>query len=47
MQCIEAKDRKITIYFKNIGTGLFSKDGNPLKQFDMASANKKFIWIPP
>lgn len=38
------KDNKIIIRFNNIGTGLVSKDGEALKEFAIAGADKKFVW---
>lgn len=35
---------KITIHFTNTGTGLVSNDGEPLSQFAIAGADKKFVW---
>jgi sialate O-acetylesterase len=35
---------KITISFTNTGTGLVAKDGEPLSEFAIAGADKKFVW---
>jgi sialate O-acetylesterase len=35
---------KITINFSNTGSGLISNDGEELRQFAIAGADKKFVW---
>nr|WP_294948321.1 sialate O-acetylesterase [uncultured Mucilaginibacter sp.] len=35
---------KITLNFLNVGTGLVSKDGEPLSQFAVAGEDKRFVW---
>ncbi|MEO5685450.1 MAG: sialate O-acetylesterase [Chitinophagaceae bacterium] len=35
---------KITVQFSNTGTGLSANDGEPLSQFAIAGADKKFVW---
>ncbi|MDB5277389.1 MAG: sialate O-acetylesterase [Ferruginibacter sp.] len=35
---------KITLSFTNTGAGLVSKDGEPLSEFAIAGADKKFVW---
>lgn len=35
---------KIMLQFTNIGSGLVSNDGEPLSQFAIAGADKKFVW---
>lgn len=40
----EVKDNKIIITFTNTGSGLITNDGEELKQFAIAGANKKFVW---
>jgi sialate O-acetylesterase len=38
------QDNKIRIAFTNTGSGLVSNDGEPLSQFAIAGADKKFVW---
>ena len=40
----EIKDNKIKISFIHVGSGLISKDGEPLSQFAIAGEDKKFKW---
>lgn len=35
---------KISVSFTNTGSGLFSNDDEPLNQFAIAGANKKWVW---
>jgi sialate O-acetylesterase len=35
---------KIRLYFKHTGSGLISKDGEPLASFAIAGANRRFVW---
>ncbi|GAB2834912.1 sialate O-acetylesterase family protein [Ferruginibacter profundus] len=35
---------KIILSFSNIGSGLISKDGEELREFAIAGADKKFVW---
>lgn len=35
---------KIRLYFKHTGTGLISKDGEPLADFAIAGADKRWVW---
>lgn len=35
---------KIRLYFKHTGTGMISKDGEPLACFAIAGADKRFVW---
>ena len=35
---------KIRLYFKHTGTGMVSKDGEPLACFAIAGADKRFVW---
>ena len=35
---------KICLYFKHTGTGMISKDGEPLACFAIAGADKRFVW---
>ncbi len=36
--------KKITISFTNIGNGLVANDGEKLREFSIAGADKKFVW---
>jgi sialate O-acetylesterase len=40
----ETDGNKIIISFTNTGSGLISIDGEPLNQFAIAGADKKFVW---
>lgn len=40
----EIKDNKISITFSHIGSGLITNDNEPLSQFAIAGADKKYIW---
>jgi sialate O-acetylesterase len=40
----EIKNDGILVRFENTGTGLVSSDGEPLSQFAIAGADKKFVW---
>jgi sialate O-acetylesterase len=42
-QSMKVKGNKVTISFTNVGGGLIAKDGS-LKQFAIASEDKKFVW---
>jgi sialate O-acetylesterase len=35
---------KIIISFTNVGSGLITNDGEPLSEFAIAGADKKFVW---
>ncbi|MDP1815530.1 MAG: sialate O-acetylesterase [Leadbetterella sp.] len=35
---------KIILNFNHIGSGLISKDGEPLREFAIAGSDKKFVW---
>jgi sialate O-acetylesterase len=35
---------KITVSFSNIGAGLVAHDGEPLSEFAIGGADKKFVW---
>lgn len=37
-------ENRITITFTNTGSGLVSKDGDELREFAIAGADKKFVW---
>lgn len=43
-QSMEIKGNKIIIHFKNTESPLISKDGQALKYFAIAGADKKFVW---
>ncbi|HET8828094.1 MAG TPA: sialate O-acetylesterase [Pelobium sp.] len=43
-QSMEIKGNKIIIHFKNTESSLVSKDGQPLKYFAIAGADRKFVW---
>lgn len=38
------ENNKIILQFSNIGSGLISNDGEPLRQLAIAGADKKFVW---
>lgn len=40
---LKASSKKITLTFANVGTGLKSRDGKPLDNFQIAGADKKFV----
>lgn len=40
----EFSDGSVSIYFKHSGTGLTTNDGEPLRYFAIAGADKKFVW---
>lgn len=42
-QSKEIKDDKIVLHFKNTGSALISKNNEPLKYFEIAGADKKFV----
>ncbi len=37
-------ENKLILNFKHTGSGLISKDGEPLREFAIAGADKKFVW---
>jgi sialate O-acetylesterase len=41
---MKIKDAKVTLTFKNIGSGLVTKNGEMLKQFAIAGKDKQFVW---
>lgn len=41
---MEKKDNQIVLRFDHAGSGLVAKDGQPLKGFSIAAADKKFVW---
>jgi sialate O-acetylesterase len=43
-QSASINGNKITISFNNTGSGLVSHDGEPLSQFAIAGADKRFVW---
>ena len=40
----ETNSESITAYFKESGSGLIANDGEPLRYFAIAGADKKFVW---
>ena len=40
----ETNSESITVYFKDSGSGLITNDGEPLRYFAIAGADKKFVW---
>jgi len=40
----EKNSESITVYFKDAGSGLITNDGEPLRYFAIAGADKKFVW---
>lgn len=43
-QSSKVEGNKIVLTFSNVGSGLVSNDGEELRRFAIAEANKKFIW---
>jgi sialate O-acetylesterase len=43
-QSMEKKDNQIVIHFDHVGSGLAAKQGEELKGFAIAGADKKFVW---
>jgi sialate O-acetylesterase len=43
-ESMKQKDNAIIIRFNNTGSGLITKDGQPLKYFAIAGEDKKFVW---
>ena len=43
-KAMQIKKSKIILSFDHIGSGLISKDGKELKRFEIAGADKKFVW---
>jgi sialate O-acetylesterase len=43
-QSMKQKGNTIVLTFSNTGSGLMSKDGQPLKHFAIAGEDKKFVW---
>ncbi|MEI9942996.1 MAG: sialate O-acetylesterase [Chitinophagaceae bacterium] len=43
-QSATVEDNKITISFTNTGGGLVTNDGDELREFAIAGADKKFVW---
>lgn len=41
---VKQKGNTLVISFNNTGSGLMSKDGQPLKYFAIAGEDKKFVW---
>lgn len=44
LQSIKNEGNKIILSFSNTGSGLVANDGEPLRQFAIAGADKKFVW---
>ena len=42
-QRAEVNESKMVIHFRHVGEGLISKDGEPLKEFTICSADQKFV----
>ena len=40
----ETNSESITVYFKESGSGLITNDGEPLRYFAIAGADKRFMW---
>src|SRR5690606_25736719 len=40
----EIKDGEIILYFDHVGSGLETKDGQPLERFEVAGENMEFVW---
>ncbi|WP_240935486.1 sialate O-acetylesterase [Hymenobacter sp. HDW8] len=43
-QAMQVRDGKAILQFTSVGGGLVAKGGEPLKQFAIAGADKKFVW---
>lgn len=43
-QSYQVEGDKIRIQFSNVGGGIISSDGEPLRYFAIAGADKKFVW---
>lgn len=43
-KAMKIKDGKAMLRFDHIGSGLMAKDGQPLKGFAIAGADKEFVW---
>ena len=43
-QSAKTDGNKITINFNNVGSGLITNDGEELREFAIAGADKKFVW---
>ncbi len=44
LKSTEVENDKIILSFENVGNGIISKDGEPLRWFAVAGDNKKFVW---
>jgi len=40
----EVTDEGVRIYFDHVGQGLKSRDGKPLRRFEIAGKDQKFVW---
>ena len=43
-QSMEVKGNRIILHFDHVGSGLVAADGEPLKSFAVAGADRKFVW---
>ncbi len=43
-ESMKIKGKRVTLSFKNIGSGLVARGGGELKYFAIAGANKQFVW---
>ncbi len=43
-ESMKVKGNRIILSFRNTGRGIVAKGGEPLKQFAIAGADKKFVW---
>ncbi len=43
-QSSKVEGSKMIINFNNVGSGLVANDNEPLRRFEIASADKKFVW---
>lgn len=43
-QSAQVEGNKIILSFTNVGSGLITNDGEPLSEFAIAGADKKFVW---
>lgn len=41
---MEIKDNRIVLFFKEVGAGLASREGQPLRHFAIAGQDRKFVW---
>ena len=43
-QSAKIEATKITVTFSHTGSGLIARDGEPLARFELAGADRKFVW---